>query len=62
MEAVLHDDFGSACAAFGGQLDATGQCKLPEGAASASDLCASQAFATGCDQEALTIDPDEESN
>jgi hypothetical protein len=62
MEAVLYDDFSSACAAYGGQVDAKGTCVLPETATGAEDLCVSQAFAAGCDEEALAYDPDEESN
>ena len=55
------DSLQSACKRFGGTWDAaTTKCALPPGAA--NDLCAAQAFADPCDQDALLPDDDEVSN
>ncbi len=55
------DSLQSACRRFGGTWDAaTTKCSLPPEAA--NDLCATQAFADPCDQDALLADDDEVSN
>lgn len=55
------DSLQQACRRFGGTWDSTTtKCSLPPEAA--NDLCAAQAFADPCDQDALLPDDDEVSN
>lgn len=55
------DTLQEACRRFGGAWDAgTGKCALPPQAA--TDLCAAQALANPCDDDALLPDEDEVSN
>lgn len=55
------DTLQEACRRFGGAWDSsTGKCNLPPDAT--RDLCAAQAFAAGCDDEALDEDESEASH